>query len=279
MRLLRKAYDLAYEIAMSVKDDKAFVEMTDPVLDDPYLPMNIKARVTDLRTGPLCRVDKEKAEREARWLLRDLPGLTDGSKACGYRALYRLGDPDQDKMFYYLAQEQTYRNACINYLYEYMGRNRFNARKYEHALGLYLRAWSLTSQETNPKRAKNLQARISECLVALGQEKKSLKWLAWLATPPDSRPVCPILGIGKIPEEWDKKWSKLPGKVEGSDARAVLRKGKTLYGTGRIKEAKPFFEKSALGGSPYPSIKKTADFYLNRLYEEKWKKTPPNNLP
>ena len=277
--LLRKAYELAAQITGVLKDGKSFIEMTDNVLDDPYLPMDIKVRVTMMRSASLKGIDRKKAEEEANWLIKT-PGIKDRYRAYGYMTFYWLEHnkkgSDPDKRFYYLAEEQTCSGGYVNYLYERMAGNRFNLEKYEEALGLYLRAWSLTSAKFNPKGLKEVQGRIAECLVELGHEEKSLEWLAWLAIPPGSRPGCPILGIGKIPEEWDEKWRSLPDKIEGEGADALSAKGTRLYGAGRINEAKPLLER-ALTSAQWEHQRRNIRIYLRLC--EKWGKNLPEQLP
>ena len=273
-------YDLALKICMSLKEYDSFLEMTDNVLDDQYIRLWLKSNVVHWRLVCLDKLnDKARLKSESEWLIRDLPERTDEEKAWGYGGLIKVGGVDAERMFYYLAQYQTGRDCNVNYIYHSMAENRYKAGKYKQAMGLYLLAWNLTSSAGDPVRARKIEKSLEECLVTLGCEDKANEWAKWLKTPVKERIACPVLGMGTIPEEWAKKWQTVPDRFNGQDTRSVLKKAEALYGTGRMRPARPMFERIFRGTREIRQREqKSAGNYL-QLYEEKWGKQVPNAFP
>ncbi|MDP6111641.1 MAG: sugar-binding protein [Planctomycetota bacterium] len=276
LRMLRDAYALGAKVT-SPKD---FLSMTREVLDDPFLPVNIKTSVAIARSTHLWKEDRERGESEARWLISDLPGIRDRDRASGHNILYLLEhnskNPDLDKKFTHLAWQQTLRGAHINYIYDFMGENRFQAGKFDLALGLYLRAWSCSSDKLDTKRFRDIGERIEGCLIKLGHKDKAEAWKRWQLKKPAEREPCPIIGIGTLPEEWNTRWNALPSKIDGDGPKALFEKASRLYGIGKLQAARPLLEK-VLTQAPWAWLQRNTRNMLS-LYE-KWGKHLPASVP
>ena len=67
---LRQAYDLAEQTAGENKNIPGYLQLTDGVLDDPDLPMDLKVwLIVQRASSHLGRSDAPKGEREGRWLI------------------------------------------------------------------------------------------------------------------------------------------------------------------------------------------------------------------
>jgi len=167
--------------------------------------------------------------------------------------------------------------------YSVGARHFLKKKDYEHALGLYLRSWVLLLKDEEPKTVGDIEARIGECLVGLGRQGKFNEWRNWTRVGPGERGRCPILGIGKVPEDWKERWDTRPDRIVRDTISAVHRYGITLCEAGRIREAKAAFERVLFLARKSGSSRERRDLpgkveYLLK-YCRRWSKRRPESLP
>ena len=159
----------------------------------------------------------------------------------------------------------------------------YDANGFEHALGLYLRTWSLCLEEEYPDTIREIEEKIGNCLVRLGLQGKVDEWGKWINTPAASRGICPVLGIGKLPVPWAEKWNHVHENIRTTSDHGVRRYGEALYKAGKTGEAKSAFERvlflcsKSLYRRKWEKRHKQLHYLLR--YCGKWGKAVPDTVP